>query len=180
MLSAIVVPSLGFRQLVVLHRILDRLHFRRLHAQQPRQPIDHAELVHLLQALPDAGDRAAVADAHRHPIGHAAEVGRLLGDFQPGRLLAFDEHRVDRAVAVVPAKLAGKPSCTGRTPSSYDDFTANTVAPNTCSCATFGSGAVCGTKMNAGRPASAACPARLLAALPVDAQAIVFAPTCSA
>ena len=34
--------------------------------------------------------------------------------------------------------------------------------------------------MKAGRPASAAWPARLLAALPVEAQAIVFAPTCNA
>src|SRR4029079_4193767 len=63
---------------------------------------------------------------------------------------------------------------------SYDDFTAKTVAPKTCNCATFGSGAVAGTKMYAGNPARAAWPAKLLAALPVDAHAIVYAPTCSA
>src|SRR4051794_30864570 len=63
---------------------------------------------------------------------------------------------------------------------SYEDFTAKTVAPKTCNWATFGSGAVCGTKIFASSPANAACPARLLAALPVEAHAIVFAPTCNA
>src|SRR4029079_1338538 len=63
---------------------------------------------------------------------------------------------------------------------SYEDFTAKTVAPKTCSWATFGSGAVWGTKIIAGKPARAAWPARLLAALPVDAQAIVLACTCKA
>ena len=38
------------------------------------------------------------------PIGHAAAAGTLLGDLQPARFLAFDQHRVDRAVAVVPAE----------------------------------------------------------------------------
>src|SRR5687768_14320780 len=46
-----------------------------------------------------------------------------------------------------------------------------TRAPNTISCATFGSGANSGTKMTAVRPTAAAAPASDEAALPVDAQA---------
>ena len=72
---------LVFRQLAMMQRVIDRLHFRRLHAQQPWQAIDDAKLVHRAQALPNSGDRAAIAHAHRHPIGHAAEIGRLFGNF---------------------------------------------------------------------------------------------------
>jgi hypothetical protein len=62
--------------------------------------------VHNLKAFPDAGNGAAIADADRNPIGYAAEIGRLLRDFQPGGLLAFHEHGIDCAVAIVPAELA--------------------------------------------------------------------------
>src|SRR5438876_12238315 len=58
---------------------------------------------------------------------------------------------------------------------SYVPFTLITVAPNTSSCAIFGSGAFSGTKINAGKPTAAAKHASEEAALPVEAQAIVFA-----
>src|SRR5207249_3510740 len=58
---------------------------------------------------------------------------------------------------------------------SYTPFILITVAPNTSSCAIFGSGAFSGTKMTDGSPIAAAKHASDDAALPVEAQAIVLA-----
>ena len=51
-----------------------------------------------------------------------------------------------------------------------------TFAPKVISCATLPLGARSGTKMNVRSPAAAALPASELAALPVDEQAMIFAP----
>ena len=55
-----------------------------------------------------------------------------------------------------------------------------TFAPKVISCATLPLGARSGTKMKVLRPAAAALPARELAALPVDEQAMIFAPASPA
>src|SRR5258708_3424701 len=58
---------------------------------------------------------------------------------------------------------------------SYVPLTLITVAPNTSSCAIFGSGAFSGTKITDGSPTAAAKHASDDAALPVEAAAIVLA-----
>ena len=55
-----------------------------------------------------------------------------------------------------------------------------TVAPNVMSWATLPFGAREGTKINVWSPAAAALPARDEAALPVDEQAMIFAPASPA
>ena len=76
----------------------------RLDAEHAGDAVDHAQCVHFGKALGDAGDRAAIADADGDPVGDAAAGGALLGDFEAAGFLAFDEHGVDRAIAVVPAE----------------------------------------------------------------------------
>ena len=66
----------------------------------------HAQRFHFGETLGDAGDGAAVADAADDPTGRV--VGTLLGQFQPAGLLALDQVRIDRAVAVVPAQRGAR------------------------------------------------------------------------
>ena len=62
---------------------------------------DESQGPHLLEALPDPRDRAAVAHRYRDPVGHVR--ARLLADLEAAGLLALDQRGVHGRVPVVPA-----------------------------------------------------------------------------
>ena len=89
--------------LVLLDGTVDGVAAGGLGGDEPWQLVDEADGVQVLQALPHARDRAAVADGDGQIIGHFPV--QLLGDLERDGLLALGEVRVDGRVAVVPAPL---------------------------------------------------------------------------
>ena len=91
-------PRLIFRD-----RAVDRVAALGLRGDQAREPVDEANGVEILQALPDARDRAAVADGDGEIVWHVPV--ELFGNLKRDGLLALGEIRVDGRIAVVPAPL---------------------------------------------------------------------------
>ena len=90
----------GLPGLVLRNGPVDGAAALRLGGDQPGQAVNEANGIQVFQALPEAGDGAAVADADGDIVRHLPE---LLHDLQGHGLLALGEVGVDGGVAVVPA-----------------------------------------------------------------------------
>ena len=85
----------------LLNRPVDRAGAFRLNADDLRNTVDDADVVQVVKALVRRADDAAVADGNENFVGNVPAA--LFRDLHRAGLFAFDEERVDRAVAVVPA-----------------------------------------------------------------------------
>src|SRR5579885_3426779 len=94
------------QRLASAKRLINRGSSLSLDAKKARQAAQNTQLLHLYQALPDACNRAAIANSHCQPIGHI--VLKLFTNLQPAGLFAFHQIGVDGAVAIVPAKLSSR------------------------------------------------------------------------
>ena len=78
-----------------------------LHGDEAGQFADEAHLVQVEEALPQAGDGAAVPHGHGHEIRHLPT--QLFRDLEGHGLFALQQVGVDGGVAVVPAELFDGP-----------------------------------------------------------------------